>query len=61
MFGCIISLRNYSIIFSLATPNHVLAEQVGDFGLSRLKHETYLTTRTGKGTVGSHLLWPIDH
>ena len=25
--------------------------QVGDFGLSRLKHETYLTTKTGKGTV----------
>ncbi|WOL16428.1 serine/threonine-protein kinase STY46 [Canna indica] len=24
--------------------------KVGDFGLSRLKHETYLTTRTGKGT-----------
>ncbi|KAI9100822.1 hypothetical protein K1719_024184 [Acacia pycnantha] len=23
---------------------------VGDFGLSRLKHETYLTTKTGKGT-----------
>ncbi|XP_052115978.1 uncharacterized protein LOC107483415 isoform X1 [Arachis duranensis] len=25
--------------------------KVGDFGLSRLKHETYLTTKTGKGTV----------
>ncbi|KAF5941549.1 hypothetical protein HYC85_019191 [Camellia sinensis] len=24
--------------------------KVGDFGLSRLKHETYLTTKTGKGT-----------
>ncbi|XP_027352952.1 dual specificity protein kinase shkB-like isoform X2 [Abrus precatorius] len=24
--------------------------KVGDFGLSRLKHETYLSTRTGKGT-----------
>ncbi|XP_020682291.1 probable serine/threonine-protein kinase DDB_G0282963 isoform X2 [Dendrobium catenatum] len=24
--------------------------KVGDFGLSRLKHETYLTTQTGKGT-----------
>ncbi|KAL3351187.1 hypothetical protein AABB24_019674 [Solanum stoloniferum] len=24
--------------------------KVGDFGLSRLKHETYLATRTGKGT-----------
>uniref|UniRef100_A0A1D1YKK8 non-specific serine/threonine protein kinase n=1 Tax=Anthurium amnicola TaxID=1678845 RepID=A0A1D1YKK8_9ARAE len=24
--------------------------KVGDFGLSRLKHETYLTTNTGKGT-----------
>ncbi|KAF2289059.1 hypothetical protein GH714_025540 [Hevea brasiliensis] len=24
--------------------------KVGDFGLSRLKHETYLTTMTGKGT-----------
>jgi serine/threonine protein kinase len=26
------------------------SEQVGDFGLSRLKHDTYLTTKTGKGT-----------
>ena len=26
-------------------------KQVGDFGLSRLKRETYLTTKTGKGTV----------
>ncbi|CAA3017809.1 Tyrosine kinase [Olea europaea subsp. europaea] len=26
------------------------AVKVGDFGLSRLKHETYLTTKTGKGT-----------
>ncbi|KAG6512983.1 hypothetical protein ZIOFF_031127 [Zingiber officinale] len=25
-------------------------KQVGDFGLSRLKHETYLTTKSGKGT-----------
>ncbi|CAL0330200.1 unnamed protein product [Lupinus luteus] len=24
--------------------------KVGDFGLSRLKHETYLTTKTGRGT-----------
>ncbi|KAF9593490.1 hypothetical protein IFM89_023602 [Coptis chinensis] len=24
--------------------------KVGDFGLSRLKHDTYLTTKTGKGT-----------
>ncbi|XP_059646278.1 uncharacterized protein LOC132291639 [Cornus florida] len=24
--------------------------KVGDFGLSRLKHQTYLTTKTGKGT-----------
>ncbi|KAI3687653.1 hypothetical protein L1987_81353 [Smallanthus sonchifolius] len=24
--------------------------KVGDFGLSRIKHETYLTTKTGKGT-----------
>ncbi|KAF9677212.1 hypothetical protein SADUNF_Sadunf08G0084500 [Salix dunnii] len=24
--------------------------KVGDFGLSRLKHETYVTTKTGKGT-----------
>ncbi|KAI3792236.1 hypothetical protein L2E82_06110 [Cichorium intybus] len=24
--------------------------KVGDFGLSRVKHETYLTTKTGKGT-----------
>ncbi|KAL8540021.1 hypothetical protein ACS0TY_001568 [Phlomoides rotata] len=24
--------------------------KVGDFGMSRLKHETYLTTKTGKGT-----------
>ncbi|KAI3968754.1 hypothetical protein MKX01_028904 [Papaver californicum] len=24
--------------------------KVGDFGLSRLKHATYLTTKTGKGT-----------
>ncbi|KAK1372940.1 hypothetical protein POM88_000324 [Heracleum sosnowskyi] len=24
--------------------------KVGDFGLSRLKHETFLTTKTGKGT-----------
>lgn len=27
------------------------SQQVGDFGLSRLKYETYLTTKTGKGTV----------
>jgi len=26
---------------------------VADFGLSRLKHETFLTTKTGKGTVSS--------
>ncbi|KAJ1383261.1 Serine-threonine/tyrosine-protein kinase, catalytic domain [Sesbania bispinosa] len=25
-------------------------QEVGDFGLSRLKHETYLTTKTGRGT-----------
>lgn len=28
-----------------------ICKQVGDFGLSRLKHETYLTTKSGKGTV----------
>lgn len=28
-----------------------LSDQVGDFGLSRLKHETFLTTKTGRGTV----------
>ncbi|KAG0448987.1 hypothetical protein HPP92_027562 [Vanilla planifolia] len=27
-----------------------ISKKVGDFGLSRLKHETYLTTKTGKGT-----------
>ncbi|KAG9143947.1 hypothetical protein Leryth_022966 [Lithospermum erythrorhizon] len=32
--------------------------KVGDFGLSRLKHETYLTTKTGKGTV-KYLPHPI--
>ena len=31
----------------------MLNEQVGDFGLSRLKLETFLTTKIGKGTVGS--------
>lgn len=31
--------------------NVVLCDQVGDFGLSRLKHATFLTTKTGKGTV----------
>ncbi|KAL3812268.1 hypothetical protein ACJIZ3_013536 [Penstemon smallii] len=30
--------------------------KVGDFGLSRLKHETYLTTKSGKGTVFNHHL-----
>jgi serine/threonine protein kinase len=25
--------------------------KVADFGLSRIKHETYLTTKTGRGTV----------
>ncbi|PPD96913.1 hypothetical protein GOBAR_DD06071 [Gossypium barbadense] len=30
--------------------NVVLCDQVGDFGLSRLKHKTYLTTKSGKGT-----------
>ncbi|KAJ6836764.1 putative serine/threonine-protein kinase [Iris pallida] len=27
--------------------------KVWDFGLPRLKHETYLTTKTGKGTIFS--------
>lgn len=34
-------------------------KQVGDFGLSRLKHETYLTTKTGKGTVTYLASWPL--
>ncbi|PPD99632.1 hypothetical protein GOBAR_DD03344 [Gossypium barbadense] len=29
---------------------YLLSDQVGDFGLSRLKHATFLTTKTGKGT-----------
>ncbi|GAU45058.1 hypothetical protein TSUD_198460 [Trifolium subterraneum] len=29
---------------------HMALDIVGDFGLSRLKHETYLTTKTGRGT-----------
>ncbi|URE06233.1 kinase family [Musa troglodytarum] len=29
---------------------HMALDIVGDFGLSRLKHETYLTTKSGKGT-----------
>lgn len=39
----------------------MLSQQVGDFGLSRLKHETYLTTKTGKGTVltGTHYLFRL--
>ncbi|TYG78609.1 hypothetical protein ES288_D02G073700v1 [Gossypium darwinii] len=29
---------------------YLLFDRVGDFGLSRLKHATFLTTKTGKGT-----------
>ncbi|XP_042379745.1 serine/threonine-protein kinase CLA4-like isoform X2 [Zingiber officinale] len=40
--------------FSLLTATYSIIclylKQVGDFGLSRLKHETYLTTKSGKGT-----------
>ncbi|KAF7145092.1 hypothetical protein RHSIM_Rhsim04G0239200 [Rhododendron simsii] len=38
--------------YSFPTNNcsQVFSTQVGDFGLSRLKHETFLTTKTGKGT-----------
>ena len=38
--------------------------KVGDFGLSRLKHETYLATKTGKGTVfslNSEILFLLYH
>lgn len=46
---------DYSIFSHLDTLNHISKfVQVGDFGLSRIKHETYLTTKTGKGTVGSY-------
>ncbi|KAA3454450.1 Serine/threonine-protein kinase CTR1 [Gossypium australe] len=34
--------------------------KVGDFGLSRLKHETYLTTKTGKGTLATEKI-PWDN
>jgi serine/threonine protein kinase len=34
----------------------LLTHQVADFGLSRLKRETFLTTKTGKGTVSSSKL-----
>jgi len=30
--------------------------KVADFGLSRIKRETFLTTKTGKGTVSSSSL-----
>ena len=50
----IIYIYIYIFFFSFpikAKHNLIVCEQVGDFGLSRLKHETYLTTKTGKGTV----------
>nr|GEX15052.1 hypothetical protein [Tanacetum cinerariifolium] len=31
--------------------------KVGDFGLSRIRHQTYLKTKGGKGTVGCIQLW----
>jgi hypothetical protein len=33
----------------------VLFNQVADFGLSRLKLETFLRTKTGKGTVSKKI------
>jgi hypothetical protein len=44
------------IFFSIKAKHNLISfssEQVGDFGLSRLKHETYLATTTGKGTVSA--------
>jgi serine/threonine protein kinase len=35
--------------------------KVADFGLSRLKLETFLTTKTGKGTVSASKLYLISH
>ena len=44
-------------LFSCLPPlNSSDSNQVADFGLSRLKRETFLTTKTGKGTVSSSSL-----
>ena len=41
-------------LFSCLPPlNSSDSNQVADFGISRLKRETFLTTKTGKGTVSS--------
>jgi serine/threonine protein kinase len=40
----------------LASSHFFRLNQVADFGLSRLKRETFLTTKTGKGTVSSSKL-----
>jgi hypothetical protein len=40
-------------MFLLAS-HFISLNQVADFGLSRLKRETYLTTKTGKGTVSTN-------
>lgn len=34
----------------------LLVVQVGDFGLSRLKHDTFLKTTSGAGTVTSKFI-----
>lgn len=41
----------YFLFSQSKASSHQLSKQVGDFGLSRLKHDTYLSTTTGKGTV----------
>lgn len=40
-------------ILLLSSSHFIELDQVADFGLSRLKRETFLTTKTGKGTVSS--------
>lgn len=37
-----------------------LFNQVADFGLSRLKFETFLRTKTGKGTVSTNKIFLMD-
>lgn len=43
--------KNRPFLYMYSPLNSFTCEQVGDFGLSRLKRETYLTTKSGKGTV----------